>query len=208
MIIKPIIPYIIMFKNYKRMREEKTNILNPTQMAKAINEYLRDAYGALVKDMEAEGVNSVEQLKVAKNFLAFCEKNKESVEGFGHFIGDHRGFYDKMNQLYNWQNLWPYTEAIFRFNVKMPNKARLLEITGKRELAPFAMKDDNVVRFVLENFDTYAYMPKKALDEHGRQVSILEMCYLELYRRRQEEVFPLASPAWALETLIKELIYQ
>lgn len=192
-----------MCKNYLEMRDKRNNTLYPLLMAKPITEFLRDAYGILVKDMQEEGVDTVQQLKSANNFLAFCEENKESIEAFGLFIRDHRGVYDKYPNLYNWQTFEPFVEAIFRFNVKMPNKARLLEITGKYALARFAMEDDNVVRFVLANFDKYAEIKDKFKDEHGRAISALEALYLELCKSRGK----VASPHWALEVLIKKMCY-
>ena len=197
-----LIPYIMIYY-YKQMRQEKMNTLSPAVLAKPITEFLRDAYGMLTKDMQTEGVKKADELKLAKNFLAFCEDNKEIVEAFGLFIGDHQGYYDKLPRCYNWQTLEPFTEAVFRFGVKMSNKHRLLEITKKYRLAVFAMDDDNVVRFVLANFDKYAEIKEKFKDEHGRAITLLEALYLELCKSRGK----VASPHWALEVLIKKLCY-
>ncbi len=192
-----------MIKYYKKMRQERTNTLSPAVMAKPITEFLRDAYGMITKDMQEEGVDSVKRLKSAKNFLSFCKENKEMVEAFGLFIGDHRGYYDKLPRFYNWQTLDPFVEAIFRFKVEMPNKSRLLEISGKYELARFAMYDDDVARFVLANFDKYAEIKDKFEDKHGRAICVLETLYLELCKSRGT----VASPQWALEVLIKKMCY-
>ena len=192
-----------MFKTYLRTREEKTNILNPANMAMAITEFLRDATGLLSKDMLAEGVNTVKELKLAKNFKAFCNKHNEELKAFGLFIGDHQGFYDGFRRFYNWQTLEPFTEAVFRFNVEMPNKYRLLEITKKYELAVFAVAEDDIARFVLKNFNLYAEMADKFQDEHGRAITALETIYHELCKNRAA----IGSPQWALEVLIKKLCY-
>ena len=183
------------------MRDKRNNTLYPLLMAKPITEFLRDAYGILVKDMQEEGVDTVQQLKSANNFLAFCEENKESIEAFGLFIRDHRGVYDKYPNFYNWQTFEPFVEAIFRFYIDMPNKSRLLEMTNKYALAGFAMYDDDVARFVLANFDKYTEIKDKVEDAHGRAITILESIYWELCRTRGK----IGSPNWALKVLIKKV---
>ena len=45
-----------MCKNYLEMRDKRNNTLYPLLMAKPITEFLRDAYGILVKDMQEEGI--------------------------------------------------------------------------------------------------------------------------------------------------------
>ena len=193
---------------YYQRSMEGTNIAPPDGMVRSINEFLRMGAEAIRNDMQNEGAVSYEDLKSAESFLSFYQKNTQDFQGFGLFIFDHQGFYDKNRRYYDWQTLQPFVDAVFRFGIQMPNKARLLQLSRNIKLAVFALDDSTVVNFILTNFAAYTKLNVSFLDEHGRKQSILEAIFTRLQLMKKGSDFPAGSSLWALELLIKRFVYK
>lgn len=196
------------FVNYYQRSIEGTNIAPPDGMVRSINEFLRMAADAIKDDMQKEGVSSYEDLKSAESFQVFYQEHTKDFEGFGFFIFDHQGYYDKNRRYYDWRTLQPFVDAVFRFGIQMPSKARLLQLSGNIKLALFALDDDGVVNFILTNFASFAKLDVPILDEHGRKQSFLEAVFARLQLMKKGSAFEAGSSLWALELLIKRFVYK
>lgn len=168
---------------------------------------LRDAHNAIEKDIQDEQTDHISTLKEAKNFLKFYNKHEENFNALGYFLRDHTGAYDKQRGLYDWQHLYPVAHCIFAFRCKMPNRARLIELTAHYDWACLALDDPEVCRFVTTNFLTYAHIQDKFLDEHGRAQSILERMYMLLHILYKQRPFEAGSYQWLLMVLLYQYLY-
>lgn len=198
---------MISLSTYLTSRQNSKNLPIPQTVQHSVCELFRDANKAILKDMKQEDVTAYHLIKNGENFKIFYAQNKKNFEALGCFLFDHQGLYDKDRQLYNWTNVYPVASAIFMFNLKMPYRSRLIDLTRRYDFAYFAMDDPEVCRFVVQNFSVYASIKDMFLDEHGRAQTILERLYTRLHSLNYQRPFEKASPQWCLMNLIYQYIY-
>jgi len=198
---------MISLSTYLSCRQDSKNLSIPQTMQRSVCDLFKTANKALLKDMEQEEVTAYQMVKNAENFKRFYAQKKGEFEALGYFLFDHQGTYDKDRQLYNWTNVYPVATAIFMFNLKMPHRSRLIDLTRRYDFAYFAMDDPEVCRFVAQNFNVYASIKDQFLDEHGRAQTLLERLYARLHALNRQRPFEKASPQWCLMNLLYRYLY-
>ena len=198
---------MVSLSTYLASRQDFKNLPIPQTMQRSVCDLFKSANKALLKDMTQEEVTAYHMVKNGENFKIFYAQNKEKFEALGYFLFDHQGMYDKDRQLYNWENLYPVVAAIFTFNLKMPYRSRLIDLTRRYDFACFAMDDPEICAFVAKNFNVYAAIKDQFLDEHGRAQTLLEKLYGRLHLLNRQRPFEKASPQWCLMNLIYQYVY-
>ena len=168
------------------------------KLKNSIDSFLQDAASAIERDMREEGKERINLVKAA-NFLQFYKEHKEDFDAFGEFLSGYQDAY-----AYEWKHLYAFLHCILMFKCKMPNRIRLIELTGHYEWVLYALEDEDICRYIIRNFALYANTPERFLDDNGDIMPIIEIVYNKLFKMAQTHPYPEDSA----QSRLRETIYQ
>ena len=167
----------------------------PETMHRSVTNLLRAFDCAYLKDLSAENASSCTQVQIGQNIKAFFKKNKDALQGFDLFLKDYEGYYDHNGRYYD-QIIRTYAYFVFKFDFKLENRYRLIELTAQYELVALTPCDERISAFILANIAIYS---------RQNLTAVLRYIYKALKAQNRKEKFYKGSARWALMAVCSKL---